>query len=62
MPAATHGQNFKQRFQRLPFTAGSGRITVTAPVSATQAPPSFYYLFLVDTKGVPSVARIVVLK
>ena len=62
IPAATHGMNFNQRFQRLAFTAGAGRITATAPLRATLAPPSFYYLFLIDLNGVPSVARIVVLQ
>jgi hypothetical protein len=34
--------NFNQRFQRFAFTAGAGRITVTAPPPATVVPPSFY--------------------
>jgi galactose oxidase len=62
LPATTHGMNFNQRFLRLPFTTGAGRVTVTAPAKATLAPPSFYYLFILDGKGVPSEARVLVLQ
>jgi hypothetical protein len=54
--------NFNQRFLQLPFTTGAGRITVTAPLKATSAPPSFYYLFILDGNGVPSTARVLVLQ
>jgi hypothetical protein len=62
LPASTHGMNFNQRFVRLPFTAGAGRITVTAPLKPTIAPPSFYYLFILDAHGVPSLSRTLLLK
>jgi galactose oxidase len=62
LPATTHGKNFNQRFLRLPFTTGAGRITVKAPVDAALAPPSLYYLFILDGKGVPSAARVVALQ
>jgi len=62
LPAVTHGMNFNQRFVRLPFTAGAGRITVTAPLKPTLAPPSYYYLFILNEHGVPSTASTLVLK
>jgi Domain of unknown function (DUF1929) len=54
--SVTHTDNMSQRFLPLSFTAGSGSLTVTAPVDAKLAPPGNYLLFLVDTNGVPSVA------
>jgi hypothetical protein len=55
----THGINMSQRFLPLTFSAGSGSLTVTAPVNANLAPPGYYMLFLVNSSGVPSKASIV---
>jgi hypothetical protein len=55
----THTFNMDQRYVPLTFTSGSGSLSVTGPSSANLAPPGFYMLFLVDTSGVPSVAKIV---
>jgi len=57
--AATHAFDMDQRFVGLSFTANSGALTVTAPPNGNIAPPGFYMLFLVDSSGVPSVARFV---
>jgi hypothetical protein len=57
--SVTHSFDENQRFLRMNFSAGSGTLTVTAPANATVAPPGHYMLFLVDGRGVPSVARIV---
>src|SRR5581483_4191085 len=54
----THGFNQNQRFVPLSFTAGTGSLTVTAPGTATLAPPGYYMLFIVNSTGVPSVASI----
>jgi hypothetical protein len=62
LPATTHGMNFNQRFVRLPFTRSGGRITVTASAKPTLTPPSWYYLFILDDKGVPSPASVLVLE
>ena len=48
-----------QRFVGLSFTANSGALIVTAPPNGNIAPPGYYMLFLVDSSGVPSVARFV---
>jgi len=55
----THAINMGQRFLPLAFTAGSGSLTVTAPVNNNLAPPGNYLLFIVDNLGVPSVAATV---
>ncbi len=54
--AVTHAFNQNQRFLQLPFTTGSGALTVQAPANANLAPPGDYMLFILETQGVPSVA------
>jgi hypothetical protein len=56
---ATHAFNMSQRFLPLAFSAGSGSLTVTAPVNSDLAPAGYYMLFIVNSTGVPSVAAIV---
>ena len=58
-PSVTHAIDMNQRFQFLNFTQASGKVTVTAPANANLAPPGDYMLFIVDTNGVPSVAKFV---
>lgn len=66
----THAFNQNQRFLRLEFTQDGYILNVRAPYDGQYgspnpggarniAPPGFYMLFLIDDKGVPSVARIV---
>ena len=62
LPTATHGTNFNQRFSRLLFTPGVGKVTASAPAKATLAPPGHYMLFIVDSKGVPSVGKVVLIR
>jgi len=52
------GFNADQRGLQLVFTPGSGQIQATAPASQNAAPPGTYLLFLVNSTGVPSVAKI----
>jgi hypothetical protein len=59
LPSVTHAFDQNQRFNRLTFTASSGRLSVTAPANANLAPPGHYMLFVLDGQGVPSVAKIV---
>lgn len=56
--SATHTADFDQRFLPASFTASGKTLTVTAPSSAEAAPPGYYMLFVFDSAGVPSVARI----
>lgn len=58
--AATHAQNMEQRYITLDHThRGARRLIVTAPTEPNIAPPGYYMMFLVDDRGVPSVARMV---
>jgi len=57
--ATTHSINMEQRLVGLAYTAGSGSLTVTAPPNGNIAPPGYYMLFVLNSAGVPSVARFV---
>ena len=57
--AVTHAFNMDQRMVGLVFSAGSGVLNVTGPPDGNTAPPGEYMLFLVNTAGVPSVAKFV---
>jgi hypothetical protein len=60
LASVTHSYNENQRAMRLTFTgSGTTSLTVTAPARAALAPPGYYLLFVVDGRGVPSVAKIV---
>jgi hypothetical protein len=48
-----------QRRQTLKFEAKEGELSVTAPATGNLAPPGYYMLFLLNAKGVPSVAKFV---
>ena len=55
----THAFDMDQRLVELSFTAASGVVTATAPPHGNIAPPGYYMLFILDSAGVPSVARFV---
>jgi hypothetical protein len=57
--AVTHSVDMDQRYVPLAFTAGNGTLTATGPANASVAPPGPYMLVVVDTAGVPSVAKMV---
>ena len=59
LSAVTHAFNMNQRFVSLAYSPGAGRLTVTAPAAGEVAPPGDYMLFLLNTSGVPSIARMV---
>ena len=60
LSSVTHSFNQNQRMNNLTVSAGgASTVLVTAPSSANLAPPGHYLLFLIDSNGVPSVARIV---
>ena len=55
----THSLDMDQRFVELPFTASSGTLFVQTPQRATDTPPGYYLLFVIDDEGVPSQGKIV---
>jgi Domain of unknown function (DUF1929)/Fibronectin type III domain/Glyoxal oxidase N-terminus len=59
LAADTHQSDMDQHFVPLSFTAGSGSLTVHGPANASIAPPGNYMVFIVNDKGVPSVASMI---
>jgi fibronectin type 3 domain-containing protein len=57
--AATHGFDYGQRFLNLSFSQTTGGLNVQMPANANLATPGYYMLFLVNSAGVPSVAKVV---
>lgn len=60
LAAPTHGVD--QGTRRVPLkynVIGPGSIEITAPENAFEASPGFYMLFLIDSGGVPSVAKMI---
>ena len=55
----THAFDMDQRMVRLSFKAGTGTLDVVAPPNGNIAPPGYYMLFVLNSAGVPSVARFV---
>jgi hypothetical protein len=55
----THAFDMDQRLVELSFTAASGVVTATAPPHGNIAPPGYYMVFILNSSGVPSVARFV---
>jgi hypothetical protein len=56
--SVTHAFDQNQRYVPLAFTRTSTGVVVTPPASRNVAPPGHYMLFLLNTAGVPSVAKI----
>ena len=59
--ATTHANDMNQRVIPLELSQGAGGVSLTAPAAGTIAPPGWHMLFLVNSAGVPSVARWVLL-
>jgi chitodextrinase len=57
--SVTHSFDENARAMSLEFTQSVGGIDVKMPADGNYAPPGYYMLFLVDDKGVPSVASFV---
>ena len=55
--AVTHSVNMEQRYIPLSFNANGGTLTATTPANANIAPPGVYMLFVINSDGVPSVAK-----
>ncbi len=57
--SVTHAFNENQHLNRLSFSPVAGGLRVTAPSNRNLCPPGYYMLFILNSSGVPSVARIV---
>jgi galactose oxidase len=59
LPSVTHAFDQSQRFIELDFRRTAGGLTVRAPASNLVAPPGPHLLTVLNSVGVPSVARII---
>jgi hypothetical protein len=59
LSTVTHAFNVGQRINQLSFVPASGGLSVTAPSDNRATTPGHYMLFLLNSKGVPSVAKII---
>ncbi|HYC32714.1 MAG TPA: galactose oxidase-like domain-containing protein, partial [Gemmatimonadales bacterium] len=60
LSTSTHSGNQNQRGNSLSFTAtAADQLSVSAPLNGKLAPPGHYMLFIINTSGVPSVAKTV---
>ena len=59
LSSVTHGFNMGQRISRPSFSQATGGLNVTAPSDPNKTPPGYYMLFILNSNGVPSVAKIV---
>jgi hypothetical protein len=57
--STTHAHDMNQRYSTLTFTKQATTITLNGPTVKNRVPPGHYMLFLVNSAGVPSVARII---
>jgi len=57
--SVTHSIDFEQRRVPLVKSAVAGGLNLKAPPNSNVAPPGYYMLFLIDTQGVPSVAKMI---
>jgi hypothetical protein len=57
--ATTHGNDMHQRVIKVQTQQRTNGLNVTVPASSALVPPGHYMLFVVDSAGIPSVARFV---
>ncbi len=58
--SVTHAFNMNQRYVPLTISAKTtAEVKITSPENSRVAPPGYYMLFVVNSSGVPSVARII---
>ncbi len=57
--ATTHGNDMHQRVIKLKVQPRTNGLQVTVPSSAATVPPGYYMLFVMDSAGIPSVAKFV---
>ena len=57
--SVTHGFNMGQHINRPLFSQATGGLNVTAPSNPNNTPPGYYMLFILNSNGIPSIAKIV---
>ena len=56
--SVSHSWNTEQRFIELTFQQNGDQLSIQAPTKAADAPPGFYLLFVLNSAGTPSIAKI----
>ena len=59
LSSVTHAFNMEQRINRLAFSVATDGLDVAGPMNSNLSPPGYYMLFILNSSGVPSVAKIV---
>ncbi|MEP7227454.1 MAG: galactose oxidase-like domain-containing protein [Gemmatimonadales bacterium] len=59
LASVTHAFDQNQRFLDLSLTRVAGGLGLTSPANGNLAPPGHYLLFILNSAGVPSLARII---
>src|SRR5436190_14631234 len=59
LSSVTHNFNMGQRISRPLFSQATGGLNVTVPSNPNTTPPGHYMLFILNSNGVPSVAKII---
>lgn len=59
LSSVTHSFNQEQRINRLSFSQVAGGLNVTSPPNRNLCPPGYYMMFVFNSSGVPSVAKMV---
>jgi hypothetical protein len=57
--SVTHSTDIEQSRLPLTFSQSGDTLTFKIPQNANNAPPGYYYLFVINQAGVPSVAKII---
>lgn len=57
--SVTHATNYNQRIVRPSFTTGVNQVDITAPSDPNICPPGPYLLFLLNSAGVPSLGKFI---
>jgi hypothetical protein len=56
--SVSHSWNTEQRFIELTFQQNGDQLNIQAPTRAGDAPPGFYLLFVLNSAGTPTIAKI----
>lgn len=59
LSSVTHSVNMNQRFNQLTFQQAGANLQVNPPANGNACPPGHYMLFIINSAGVPSMAKIV---
>ena len=58
LSASSQTWNGSQRLARLAFVSGTDHLTIEVPRDPNLIPPGFYFLFVLNDLGVPSVGHV----